>query len=107
MKNENDLIDQLPFQFHTGSIKRMKRQQISAQRSCFNSILVRLKEADVQTIANEMCGFNSILVRLKEFNDDAVKYVHSRFNSILVRLKEYNYRIVRISDAVSIPYWFD
>ena len=55
---------------------------------CFNSILVRLKEAVAEFQHTPIYeGFNSILVRLKAGKVIESAVPTTRFNSILVRLK--------------------
>ena len=56
-------------------------------RSCFNSIVVRLKEIDFNALLNAYQGFNSIVVRLKEEYIVPATLNHTCFNSIVVRLK--------------------
>ena len=77
------------FQFHTGSIKREVALTLNKKAlKSFNSILVRLKVDLFIALPSSSACFNSILVRLK-----AVPARHGdmlllrRFNSILVRLK--------------------
>ena len=108
------------FQFHTGSIKRLRRTTKRNFFVCFNSILVRLK-ATAPGVAVRFCGgFNSILVRLKgetgrlesrirysfQFHTGSIKSpLRERvkmlnalcFNSILVRLKAH-YSAIKILD---------
>ena len=57
------------FQFHTGSIKRLKKKRRLNARRSFNSILVRLKVTIELPDGGTLLGFNSILVRLKEIEE--------------------------------------
>ena len=78
----------LLFQFHSGSIKRKNCCFWSRMAlSCFNSIVVRLKDGIETYSSSEISCFNSIVVRLKVSTDGDVRSVLLRFNSIVVRLK--------------------
>ena len=99
------------FQFHNGSIKSLDRHIPfrSANATCFNSTMVRLKvpalithtdasisfnstmdrlKGDPSLIKeDDSMGFNSTMVRLKDELDISEMDLHARFNSTMVRLK--------------------
>ena len=99
----------LLFQFQYGSIKRPKRDKSIAEKTSFNSNMVRLKEAIAMENEQSNKSFNSNMVRLKVFEllkDEFIVYEFQfqygsikrglctipskaflRFNSNMVRLK--------------------
>ena len=77
------------------------------RKRCFNSKLVRLKEAPVWGDVPAVNGFNSKLVRLKGSAEVFEDPVEIGFNSKLVRLKDKISDQVTPCSNVSIPNWCD
>ncbi len=53
----------------------------------FNSILVQLEEATLESVSRSPLRFNSILVQLEETSSRSKPLPQSCFNSILVQLE--------------------
>ena len=70
----------------------------------FNSILVRLKPANVVSVGVGKVNFNSILVRLKQAEQSLLPRLLCYFNSILVRLKQRKSEQGTRQDTISILY---
>ncbi len=96
------------FRFHTGSIKSSRCMAYRRHRTCFDSILVRLKVCS--TTANPTgsgASFDSILVRLKDSGNRQYRLRFEEFRFHTGSIKSRHSRQSHFRVGVSIPYWFD
>ena len=92
-----------PFQFHSGSIKRIHTPRAASPHSEFqfhSGSIKSMTRSDYERIAG---SFNSIVVRLKALPASAGAAEKQSFNSIVVRLKENRSWPPRQHSPVSIP----
>ena len=75
------------FQFHYGTIKRLRRQLCRTAVYCFNSTMVRLKGSVMAFQMIAFLRFNSTMVRLKALRMLRSLHWSRCFNSTMVRLK--------------------
>ena len=81
-------MDYLIFQFHYGTIKRIRWNLGFYHLLNFNSTMVRLKVHHQFNIRNRFYNFNSTMVRLKVLRCQMSSMLHNYFNSTMVRLKD-------------------
>ena len=95
------------FQFHTGSIKRIRSLPSNIGDPTFQFHTGSIKSLSTLAFVIHFHTFQFHTGSIKSFTGGAVAVLEMRFNSILVRLKEPEAEPDDLYAAVSIPYWFD